>query len=466
MSPQPLRALLVSYSFPPVGGAGVQRVAKLVKYLPQHGVRPSVLTVANPSVPLRDDSLVRDLPCGLEVTRTWTLEPGYAVKRAAWRARASEAAPGDVQPSGRARPSAAAASGLSVRGAVPLAARAATRIARDLLFPDPQVLWQPAAHAALAWRIASGRDDVVLVSAPPFSQFLLAPLARAGRVGVVLDYRDEWSTLSSAYEMGASRLSNLLGSALEGSILRCADRVVTATEEFRAALLDRFPFVDPARVVAIPNGYDPEDFPTGESRLPADRFALTYAGTVFSLTSVRGLLGAVRLLHERAPERARQLRLRFLGRIVETELDAFEAVEGLGIERLGYVPHADVLRELAASHMTLCVLDDVPGTERIYPAKVFELMHLGRPVLTLAPRDSALARLAERHRLGPVAHPRDEETIALVLQRVLEGFDRGDRAADPWRNASEIGRYDRRALAGEFAEILRTAAADASRRGS
>ena len=29
-----LRALLVSYSFPPVGGAGVQRVVKLAKYLP------------------------------------------------------------------------------------------------------------------------------------------------------------------------------------------------------------------------------------------------------------------------------------------------------------------------------------------------------------------------------------------------------------------------------------------------
>lgn len=463
--PSPLlRALLVSYAFPPVGGAGVQRVAKLVKYLPHHGVRPAVLTVANPSVPLRDESLLRDLPPGVEVTRAWTLEPGYGAKRALWRARANQTSP--RRTASRGRGNATAPPRASLSSAAGRAARAATRVARDLLFPDPQVLWQPAAHAALAWRIAARRDDVVLVSAPPFSQFLLAPLARAGGIGVVLDYRDEWSTLRSAYEMSGSRFSNLLGNGLEAALLRRANHVVTATEEFRTALLERFPFVDPARVVAIPNGYDPDDFPTDAAAPPADRFVVTYAGTIFSLTSVRGLMAAVRLLHRRAPDRARHLRLRFLGRIVETELDAFEGAEHLGVERIGYVPHADVLRQLAASHMTLCVLDDVPGAERIYPAKVFELMHLGRPVLTLAPSRSALARLVERHRLGPLAHPRDPEGIATALQSCLEGFCRGGSVADPWRNAPGIRRYDRRALAGEFAEILRTAASEASRRGS
>src|SRR6185295_9483613 len=61
---RPLNALVVSYAFPPVGGAGVQRVTKLVKYLPSYGVTPAVLTVRNPSVPLRDESLERDVPAG------------------------------------------------------------------------------------------------------------------------------------------------------------------------------------------------------------------------------------------------------------------------------------------------------------------------------------------------------------------------------------------------------------------
>ena len=36
-------------------------------------------------------------------------------------------------------------------------------------------------------------------------------------------------------------------------------------------------------------------------------------------------------------------------------------------------------RALAASHMTLSLLDIMPGAERIYPAKTFELMTIGRP---------------------------------------------------------------------------------------
>ena len=44
------KALIISYVFPPVGGAGVQRVTKFVKYLPEFGWDSTVLTVENPSV--------------------------------------------------------------------------------------------------------------------------------------------------------------------------------------------------------------------------------------------------------------------------------------------------------------------------------------------------------------------------------------------------------------------------------
>ena len=74
----PTRALVIAYAFPPTGGAGVGRPLKLVKYLPAHGVRPAVLTASNPSVPLRDESLLADLPPDLDIVRVRTLEPGYA----------------------------------------------------------------------------------------------------------------------------------------------------------------------------------------------------------------------------------------------------------------------------------------------------------------------------------------------------------------------------------------------------
>jgi len=72
------RVLYIAYTYPPTGGAGVQRTTKFVKYLPQFGWLPSVLTVANPSVPLQDASLESDIPADTVIRRARTWEPGYA----------------------------------------------------------------------------------------------------------------------------------------------------------------------------------------------------------------------------------------------------------------------------------------------------------------------------------------------------------------------------------------------------
>jgi glycosyltransferase involved in cell wall biosynthesis len=436
MPATPLRALVVSYTFPPVGGAGVARVTKLVKYLPEHGVQPAVLTVKNPSVPLLDRSRDRDIPGGTTILRARTFEPGYAAKKVAWKAEADAHAT------------------LGER-----AVKAATGIAKQLLLPDPQILWQPAAQAALARRLWSAdRDDVVFVSGPPFSQFLVAPLARLRRgTAVVLDYRDEWHTYRHAYEM-MGRLGVLVGDPMEVALLRSAHAITIATSAFRESLLARFPFLDPARVVAIPNGYDPDDFPAHLPAPPAGRLVVTYAGTVFKLTSLRGFIEAVRRVHADEPELAKRLEVRILGRVVDTELAYFEGTEALGVRRMGYVPHEQVTRELSASHVVLCSLDEVPGAERIYPAKIFELMYLGRPCLTITP-PGALADLVRETQMGPVLGPRDSAAIAAWLVARLREERDGKLALRA--SAQGIEPYHRRAQAGRFAEVFIEAAARA-----
>src|SRR6266850_1372466 len=79
--PAEKRVLFITYQFPPVGGAGVQRVTKFVKYLRGFGWEPSVLTVANPSVPAFDQSLLTDIPAPTIIERAPTWEPGYGVKK-------------------------------------------------------------------------------------------------------------------------------------------------------------------------------------------------------------------------------------------------------------------------------------------------------------------------------------------------------------------------------------------------
>jgi glycosyltransferase involved in cell wall biosynthesis len=436
-----LRALLLTYVFPPTGGVGSERVRKLAKYLPEHGVDPTVLTALNPSVPLIDHSIERDVRPGQRVLKARTFEPGYAVKKAAWA-------------SSTARSSAAPSLAARAKGAV-------ARLARAALVPDPQILWQPDVHRVLAGQLFRPRrqQDLLFITAPPFSSFLAAPLARL-RPGtaVVLDYRDEWITTRTTYEMIGGKFAASVGGAMEVGLLRLAHAVTTANEEMRQNLLGRFKFLDPARVVAITNGYDPDDFPAELPAQPQDRFVITYAGTVYKLTSPRGFLQGVRLLHEREPDLARSLEVRFIGRIVDTELDAFEGMEPLGVKQLGFVDKERVAVEQGAGHLVLLLLADEPAAAPLFPAKTFELMYLGRPVLTLAP-PGALKSIVERHQLGQVLPPADPPAIAAHLEAALRAWKAG---RFPARSAPvDLERYHRRALAGEFAAVFRDAVARA-----
>jgi glycosyltransferase involved in cell wall biosynthesis len=433
--------LLVTYVWPPTGGVGVTRVLKLAKYLPGHGITPTVLTASNPSVPLIDPSLARDIAPDLAVVRARSFEPGYAVKQAAWRTDSDGGAPA---------------------GGRRWVARRLAALARQALIPDPQLLWQPGVLRALAGRLSGpGRDDVVFITAPPFSTFLASPFVRLWRrAGLVLDYRDEWTTLRSSYEMLA-RTTRWVGDPLERALVRCADEVTVATEPFREQLLRRFSFLDPARVHTVPNGYDPDDFPRALPAPPTDRLVMTYAGTVYKLTSPGGLLRALRTLRQREPALAALLRVRFIGRIVETEQALFEGTEALGVERVGFVPKDEVLPALAASHVVLVIQGDEPGTERIYPGKMMEALYLRRPMLILS-RAGAATELARRHSLGVCLPPGDDAAITTHLVRLLRDFRDGQ--LDPMAHPVDIERYHRRAIAGEFARIFRAAAARARRR--
>jgi hypothetical protein len=302
--------------------------------------------------------------------------------------------------------------------------------------------------------------DVVLVSGPPFSSHALGLLTRLRPgVGVVLDYRDEWTTARRVYEMAGS---SLVDGVLEAACLRTAHAVTTATEAFRTQLLQRFPFLRERDVSTIENGFDPADLPAVEPVRPRDRLVVTYTGTVFRLTSAAGLMEGLRRLWTRAPELAKHLEVRFVGRVVDTEERWFQGSESLGVRRIGYVEHARALDELFAAHVALCLLDEQDGAERVYPAKIFEIMALRRPCLALCP-EGALASLVREQHLGEVVPPRDPERIALAFESLLSRFMAGRLPES--NEPLDLGRFDRRRQAARFALVL-TEACRRAKRGS
>ncbi len=431
------RVLLVTYPFPPVGGAGVQRVTKFVKYLPRHGWDVSVLTVANPSVPLHDHSLLRDIPPGTVVRRARSLEPGYALK--------ASVAAGD----GAAK---------KAGGARQLVTGFLRRAGTLALQPDPQILWLPGAVAEGKRLLRQLRHDIVLVSGPPFSSFLIgAALGRAARLPLVLDYRDEW-TISNAYweNKRLDPVSRAVQGRMQRRAVRAAAGLLATTRSSAEALNELARTVGPRRPAVgwIYNGFDPDDFPAdGPVDRAADgRFRLTYTGTLWNLTSVAPVVEAVRRLAAAHPDLAAGLEVVFAGRRVGAQAEHVAALRTLScaVVEHPYLDHTAAVRLMQTSQALLLLLSDLPGAGRVVPAKLFEYMAAGRPMLAVAPRGEAWDLLAGHPGTGRY-EPADVAGVAGWLERAVRDHRTGRVSdGDGW----DVSPYTRGNEAGQLAAFL------------
>ena len=75
------KVLIISYYWPPSGGAGVQRWLKFVKYLSHFGWKPIIYTPKNPEYPSVDNSLQKDVPKNIEILTKEIVEPDAAYKK-------------------------------------------------------------------------------------------------------------------------------------------------------------------------------------------------------------------------------------------------------------------------------------------------------------------------------------------------------------------------------------------------
>src|SRR3954468_24947157 len=76
-----VKVLVLTYYWPPAGGAGVQRWLKFVKYMRGFGWEPVVYTASNGEMPVIDESLLKDIPAGITVLKTPIWEPYTIYKR-------------------------------------------------------------------------------------------------------------------------------------------------------------------------------------------------------------------------------------------------------------------------------------------------------------------------------------------------------------------------------------------------
>jgi glycosyltransferase involved in cell wall biosynthesis len=418
------RLLIITYYWPPNGGAGVQRWLKFTKYLPQHGWHPVVYTPSNPEVIMPDPALEGEVPAEAEIVRYPITEPYGFYKRLTGRGKDTKVHTGFLSEEKRQ----------GWREDLALWVRS------NLFIPDARVWWVKPSVRRLKAYLKDHPVDAVVTTGPPHSLHLIG-LALKRELGVhwIADWRDPWTNIDFYQQLKLTGWADRKHRRLEGDVLREADRTIAVGWTMAAEL----EALGAKHVDVITNGYDPADVPSPAA--PVDEaFSLVHVGSLTATRNAPGLWKALALLCAQDPVFAAKLKLRFVGAVDHTVLASI-AEAGLSekVERVGPVSHAEAMRHMQRARVLLLLLNDTANAKGILTSKLFEYLSVGRPLLSIGPKDGDVARVLGAERIVE----RGQEELSLSAIRAL--FERVDAAAGV-ANAQ----YSRPALTGQLVEVL------------
>lgn len=426
------RVLVIAYYFPPMGFSGIQRTLKFVKYLPDYGWHPTVLTVTPHAYYAFDDTFLDELT-GKPV-EIWRTPPGgifSAMKKRRTVSLSNE----------RLR-------------------KFLNRASQFFFIPDNKIGWRKQVRGFLAGKDLS-HYDMIYATAPPFTDHLIGvELKERYDIPLVLDFRDAWVEYPyHKYWTGWHRKRH---EALERGVVRAADAVVTTNRYVRDLLLARQgPSAEERseverRMHIITQGFDAADFeqPIDVSVAPVDRSTINfvYTGLFYEDRDPLVLYRALIAIRERRPEIYHRMKFYMVGYVQE---EYQEMAREMGVDDrivyCGYVEHhvavawvrqADVLWfNIGARHK---------GYETVSPGKAFEYLGSGKPIVALLP-ENQIREILSGFDHTFIVDPDDHERLAAVLVDLTERHERG---ALPEGDREKISHYDRRQLTGDLARIF------------
>jgi glycosyltransferase involved in cell wall biosynthesis len=422
--------LLVSYFFPPVGGGAVIRALKLAKYLPEFGYVPTVLAADDERYTNRDPYLLEQIPPDVTVYRLPVRDPfewPANLYRAFSRAKSE-------------RP--------KERRATAVKESFGARLRRVGSFPDPFFPFYKAALKVF-FRITKRYNIKAIIStAPPYTDHIVGyRLARITGLPLVLDYRDAWTYNPFG---GPPTFLHAAGwRIMEQKVLSSASAVLTVTDTMADDYRRRFRIDVP--VYVVPNGFDEDDF-ASVVEIPRDRFTVVYAGKFYEGREPYVFLEGVRRAISAGDVGPEDIEIRFLGAIPDDIKTSLLTV-GLPVIVKGHVTHREAISEIVSAHANLLVIGEGPGMGTTLTGKLFEYLRAGRPIIALVPPAGEAAKIIREMDAGFVVSPSDVQGAADLLSRLYARYRRGELVRRETLYAG-LERYDRRNIAGRFAEIL------------
>lgn len=428
--------LIVAYYFPPSGGPGVQRVLKHVRYLPEFGWNPIVLTVSNGDFPARDESLMKEIPEGLHVERTHIYEPYDIYRLVTGKKKGTAIDVNVIKKDGQK-------SGLTDKFA--------EFIRATFFIPDARIGWMLSAPKAVDELVSKLGIDAVYSSSPPYTCSLIARYAkRKHGLPWVAGFRDPWTGFISSPKRWS--VPSAIDRAMERSVFTEADEVECAWEGIIKDALGKYPEIDMSKFHHVPNGFDSADYPKIE-KTRNDKFTLTYTGSMYGRRNPAALFVALENLIASGRLKKEEMCLRFIGRFGTEVHEMFESASFRdSIELISYIPHHKSIEYLMLSDALLLIVDESKESEEIVPGKVYEYMGTKIPVIAIAPEKSAIAELMSETRAGMVAHQSNTYKIASIVMEYYTQWKTGEGDFKP--DTELVNTFERRESARKLASLL------------
>ncbi len=437
------KVLIVAYTFPPMGGSGVQRTVKFAKYLPEFGWQPVILTVSNPPLREADASLLEELPNDLPVYRTPDVNFPYLLRRIARGL-------GLISPNGQNSQKTGPAFPQPSSGAKSKLRTTLSRFADVWLqIPDQFIYWLPGA-LWVGLKVVK-QCDVIYSTSDPFTDHLVACfLHKLSGKPWVADFRDPW-TQYVVYQRWSSRLRSWVDGFFEKYLLKIPNVVSVTCVATAKSFQKLYPSLPKDKFVEITNGFDAEDFDRPICSY-FDKFTIAYTGRFHGKKNTsRSFLQALGELCRERPELASEIQVVFAGMFEEQNYGLLKQwdLEGM-VKSLGYVPHYKSIELLLKSHVLLLTLNDEPGVNLTYPGKLFEYLAARKTILAVVP-EGATADLIQNMRAGLVIPLVDIEAIK---KAVLDLYNQYKQGGIPSRTYDDLHNFERRALTERLARCL------------
>jgi len=397
--------LIVSYYFPPVGGGGVQRWVKLIKYLKNFDWQFSVISGTPEANQPTDHSLVDDIPGETKIIRLVHQKVGAITKSIAFPLLKS---------------------GYWQRW-----------ISALLNITDSRQGWNQAVREKILQELSSHHYDVLIFSAPPYSLAeLAAEFGERLSIPVIFDLRDPWTI--NPYKIHPTSLHRFLDRQREFRTISRINAIISAYRCIIENYSQRIPGFIEKQIQFLPNGYDDEDFTALEPvelKNPKN-FKMGFSGSFYShLNTPDFLFAAMKELEKKDIT----VDFHHVGTSVYN-LKAMSARYGIekNVIEWGYQPHRRCLEILSQMDALCLILDDRrPHSVNTIGGKFYEYLRLKKPIIALVPEKGEAAAVVRETDSGMVISGQHAGEIARQLEVLIAGKKRF-----AWRDIDQYSRQN------------------------